>query len=60
MGWILCEVSWTIMINLWNRMLDLPDERMASRIFMWDIIGGSLDPIKMCMNVKNVLCVIYL
>ena len=42
MGWIPCEVRWKInVVNLWNRMLYLPEDRMASRIFSWDIsIGG--------------------
>ena len=34
MAWMPCEVKWKInVINLWNRMLDLPDDRMGKQDF---------------------------
>lgn len=40
--WEPCEVRWKgNMVNLWNRILDLPADRIASRIFKWNLsIGG--------------------
>ena len=38
MGWDSCKIRWKAnMVNLWNRLLDLPPNRVASQIFYWDL-----------------------
>ena len=38
MGWDSCIIRWKAsMVNLWNRLLGLPTNRVASQIFYWDL-----------------------
>ncbi|XP_064794113.1 coiled-coil domain-containing protein 90B, mitochondrial isoform X1 [Oncorhynchus masou masou] len=43
MGWDPCAVRWkACVVRLWDRLLDMPNARRASKVFQWDLsIGGT-------------------